>query len=176
MKNYYGHSEWRMGALPAGVTSKAFMGKCSSPELCRMSGIWTRDSSASVSQWPQMFQMYCRKYSNAVGYRVGLILGAVGKSDGKKTIELCSVVGSHPRDHPIQGDRSALISRVNWGLLDMTTRMFWSSLVLSGKKPETDERWTTRAQQGRVGAWMPLSWHLWSCPITSRPVQGNYGP
>lgn len=89
-----------------------------------MSGIWTRDSSASVSQWSQMFQMYCRKYSNAVGYSVGLTLGEVGKSDGRKTTELYSVVGSHPRDHPIQGDRSALISRVNWGLPDMTTRMF----------------------------------------------------
>lgn len=54
----------------------------------------------------------CRKYSNAVGYRVGLTLGAVGKSDGKKTTEPCNVVGSHPRDHPIQGDRSALISRL----------------------------------------------------------------
>ena len=124
MKNYYGHCEWRMGALPAGVTSKAFMGKCGPPELCRMSGIWTRDSSASVFKWPQMFQMSCRKYSSAVGHSVGLTLGAVGKSDGKKTIELCNVVGSHLRDHPIQGVRSALISRVNWGLLDMTARMF----------------------------------------------------
>lgn len=111
-KTTLGIQEWKMGALPAGVISKAFMGKWSSLELCRMSGIWPRDWSASVFQWPQVFQMYCRKYSNAVGYRVGLTLGAVGKSGGKKTTELCNVVGSHPRDHPIQGDRSALISRL----------------------------------------------------------------
>lgn len=52
---------------------------------------------------------------------------------------------------------------------------FCSSLVLSGKKPKMNKRWIPRALSERNGAQMPLSRHLWSCPIPSFHIQGSYG-
>lgn len=76
---------------------------------------------------------------NAVGYSVGFELGAVDKYDVKKTIELWNVAGSNLRDHPIQGDQRTLISRVNWGLLDVTAHMILKFISAQWKKARIDE-------------------------------------
>ena len=76
---------------------------------------------------------------NAVGYSVGFELGAVDKYDGKKTIELWNVAGSNLRDHLIQGDQRTLISKVNWGLLDVTAHTILKLISAQWKKARIDE-------------------------------------